>query len=273
MRRELARKRKPGKFWVKIKVLNMERKLDRSKYLSAAEVKKLRAYWQAAAEAENGDDYRPATHAWMVVDLALGTGLRVSELAALKVEDIDFKGCSISVERRKKKRTLAKLQKALSDSETLARLPGTHPDILARLQKDIAKLKSKLASAHKMNGNSTRDEIPLAPELAKHLWAYLDGRTSGPVVLGQRGPLTRRGWQLAWNAALQKAGVRHVKMHGSRHTFASAVWAQMVREGNPDPRVLQELLGHSSSQTTEIYTHVTWEKMTAAAGRLYKDRG
>jgi integrase len=42
--------------------------------------------------------------AWMVVDLALSTGLRVSEMADLKIQDIDFKRGSLTVIRLKRKK-------------------------------------------------------------------------------------------------------------------------------------------------------------------------
>ena len=44
--------------------------------------------------------------AWMVIDLALSTGLRVSEMAALKIRDIDFKRGAISIVRRKRKKLI-----------------------------------------------------------------------------------------------------------------------------------------------------------------------
>jgi integrase len=46
-------------------------------------------------------------HAWMVVDLALSTGLRVSEMAALKLEDIDLKRGALRVIRLKRSRKTA----------------------------------------------------------------------------------------------------------------------------------------------------------------------
>lgn len=48
----------------------------------------------------------PAVHAWMLVDLALSTGLRVSELAALQIKDLDLKRGSLSVIRLKRKKKI-----------------------------------------------------------------------------------------------------------------------------------------------------------------------
>ena len=57
-----------------------------------------------------------------------------------------------------------------------------------------------------------------------------------------------------------KAGLkRHISSHDLRSTFGTAVYDKTL-----DIRVTQELLGHSSSQTTELYTQVTLGKMRGA---------
>lgn len=74
------------------------------------------------------------------------------------------------------------------------------------------------------------------------------------VFLNARGkPLTGRGIRLILKKMVEKAALTvHVHPHKLRHTFAT----HMLNEG-ADLRTVQELLGHESLSSTQIYTHVT----------------
>ena len=77
--------------------------IDRTKYMDAGEVKQFRTITEARAIVDLRKGRIAGPVAWMVVDLALATGLRVSELAAIQIKDIDLKRGFITVQRAKKK--------------------------------------------------------------------------------------------------------------------------------------------------------------------------
>ena len=67
-----------------------------------------------------------------------------------------------------------------------------------------------------------------------------------------------------WTRLLQKAGVRHVRLHDGRHTAATLLLSENVH-----PRVVMELLGHSQMRTTmDIYSHVMPALAREAADRM-----
>ena len=113
-------------------------------------------------------------------------------------------------------------------------------------------------------GNKQR-LVPLGSKAQESLEAYLvRGRpafangTSHALLLNKRGGALSR--QSAWNAikaAAARAGIeKDISPHTLRHSFATH-----LLEGGADVRSVQELLGHASVTTTQIYTHITADNL------------
>ena len=105
--------------------------------------------------------------------------------------------------------------------------------------------------------------MPMGSYALRALDAYLVRVRPGLVVRGKGTPaifLNQRGGRLsrqsAWQIIADAAEVANlpgeISPHTLRHSFATH-----LLEGGADVRVVQELLGHSSVTTTQIYTLVT----------------
>lgn len=107
------------------------------------------------------------------------------------------------------------------------------------------------------NSKGKKDRIvPLSQKILEILRDYyklhkpknylFEGQTAGI-------PYDQRSLQLVLKQALKKSGIsKPVTLHWLRHSYATH-----LLENGTDLRYIQELLGHSSSKTTEIYTHVS----------------
>lgn len=76
--------------------------IDRQKYMDWDEVRQLRTVTEAQHILDLRKGKIQGVHTWMVVDLALSSGLRVSEMAVLRIEDFDTRRNALKVCRVKK---------------------------------------------------------------------------------------------------------------------------------------------------------------------------
>ena len=126
-------------------------------------------------------------------------------------------------------------------------------------------------------GNKQR-VVPLGRPAVNVLRSYLEelrpkliaGRTEAPYVFVSRGGkgLTREMIWVLVKKYVRRAGLPgKVSPHTLRHSFATHVLA-----GGADLRTVQEMLGHASIQTTQIYTHVDRDRLKAIH-RQFHPRG
>ena len=121
----------------------------------------------------------------------------------------------------------------------------------------------------KLRGKGSKERIvPLGSFASKAIDDYVvrvrpglaakTSKTNAALFLNSRGGRITR--QSAWNMVLraaQDAGItEHVSPHVFRHSYATH-----LLDGGADIRVVQELLGHASVTTTQIYTLITIDKV------------
>lgn len=126
---------------------------------------------------------------------------------------------------------------------------------VVRLKKIDIDVQRKLI--HIRQGKGRNDRFTVLSDLALNVLREYVARDKPDDWLfpgGQgKGHLTERTVQRIFENACHKAGIKKdVSVHTLRHSFATH-----LLEGGTDLRYIQELLGHKSSRTTEIYTHVS----------------
>ena len=104
---------------------------------------------------------------------------------------------------------------------------------------------------------------PRPPLVAEH---HVQPIRGGPLFLGRSGRRLARqqAWLIVKRAAAAAGLGSRVSPHTLRHSFATH-----LLEGGADLRIVQELLGHASISTTQLYTHVTGERIREVYARAH----
>jgi integrase/recombinase XerD len=217
------------------------------KAVTVAEVERLLA--AAGPLGSDAGPDSPQTRAMLrdraLLEFLYGTGARISEATGLDVDDLDLAGDGVV---------------RLSGKGSKQRIVPVGSYARAALDAYLVRARPPLAAAAARTSTAARTPARTAVGRLSGLESRAVGHLSGPesaVFLNARGGrLTRQGAWMVLRAAAGRAGLDELSPHTLRHSFATH-----MLDGGADIRVVQELLGHASVTTTQIYTLVTVEKL------------
>lgn len=161
-------------------------------------------------------------------------------------------------------RDQAMLELLYSSGARVSELIGINLNDLSTIETDDG-----IVTTLKLRGKGSKERIvPLGSFAAKAIENYLvrvrpelaakSSKATSAVFLNSRGSRISRqsAWQMVLDAAEAAGVTEHVSPHVFRHSYATH-----LLDGGADIRVVQELLGHASVTTTQIYTLITIDKV------------
>jgi integrase/recombinase XerC len=183
-----------------------------------------------------------------VIQTLLGTGLRISELANLKLEDVELS----------ERKGLVRVREGKGGKSRIIPLDNRTRSALLRY---VEMRKRQLQPIEQGPEPGQRQDQQLSRRKT------VPGNTSkrpveGPLFLGQRGPLNERGIDYLVRKYAYQARLENCTAHTLRHTFAK----NLVDAGTPLDQVAI-LLGHESLDTTRVYTKPSRRDLERAVRR------
>jgi integrase/recombinase XerC len=179
-------------------------------YLDRAQTERLFQWAESRAES---DEFAP-TRDLAILELFYSTGIRLSELCGVNLEDLDLLSDQVKVRGKGRKERIVPV--------------GSRAVLALRRYLNL------------------REPVVSRP-----------GADRRAVFLSRRGKrLAARGVQRIVHSMLEGIGGDGLRVHSLRHTFATH-----MLDAGADLRAVQELLGHASLSTTQVYTHTSVERL------------
>lgn len=207
--------------------------------------KEMETFSQAEVQAFLQTAWRESRH-YAAFHLEFLTGLRRGELLALKWEDIDFKKRTLTVREQLVRAKEGLIFKGLKTAKSRRVMP-LRGDIL-----EVLKIHRDRQAREKENLKQT-----LGEDAFKEI--YQENDLLFCTELGK--PLDPDNFVRHFKTLLKKAGLKDIRFHDLRHTFAT-----LSLEAGVNPKALQEMLGHATfGMTMDTYGHATQGMVEDAA--------